>query len=99
VVRSLEGTIVHLEVIGYWTMAPAGGLIRLETISQKNRRPYLALAGHGGPADRAVVERIPTVAAASGMVGYRSGVTGLQRCDRVRAATGAMHVSSMPLGG
>lgn len=39
VVRSLEGTIVHLADIGYWTMALAGGLIRPETVSQKYRRP------------------------------------------------------------
>ncbi|MBY0334015.1 MAG: HD domain-containing protein [Acetobacteraceae bacterium] len=39
VVRSLEGTIVHLSDIGYWTMALAGGLIRPETVSQKYRRP------------------------------------------------------------
>ena len=38
-VRSLEGTIVHLADIGYWTMALAGGLIRPETVSQKYRRP------------------------------------------------------------
>lgn len=37
--RSLEGTIVHLADIGYWTMALAGGLVRPETISQKYRRP------------------------------------------------------------
>ena len=37
--RSLEGTIVHLADIGYWTMALAGGLIRPETVSQKYRRP------------------------------------------------------------
>ncbi len=39
VVRSLEGTIVHLADIGYWTMALAGGLIRPETVSAKYRRP------------------------------------------------------------
>ena len=39
VVRSLEGTIVHLADIGYWTMALAGGLIRPETVSTKYRRP------------------------------------------------------------
>lgn len=39
VVRSLEGTIVHLADIGWWTMALAGGLIRPETVSQKYRRP------------------------------------------------------------
>lgn len=38
-VRSLEGTIVHLADIGYWTMMLAGGLIRPETVSQKYRRP------------------------------------------------------------
>lgn len=38
-VRSLEGTIVHLADIGWWTMALAGGLIRPETVSQKYRRP------------------------------------------------------------
>lgn len=38
-VRSLEGTIVHLADIGYWTMALAGGLIRPETVSGKYRRP------------------------------------------------------------
>jgi putative nucleotidyltransferase with HDIG domain len=37
--RSLEGTIVHLADIGYWTMALAGGLIRPETVSAKYRRP------------------------------------------------------------
>ena len=39
VVRSLEGTIVHLADIGYWTMALAGGLIRPETVPAKYRRP------------------------------------------------------------
>ncbi len=39
VVRSLEGTIVHLADIGYWTVALAGGLIRPETVSAKYRRP------------------------------------------------------------
>jgi putative nucleotidyltransferase with HDIG domain len=39
VVRSLEGTIVHLADIGYWTTALAGGLIRPETVSAKYRRP------------------------------------------------------------
>lgn len=39
VVRSLEGTIVHLADIGDWTMALAGGLIRPETVSAKSRRP------------------------------------------------------------
>jgi putative nucleotidyltransferase with HDIG domain len=40
-VRSLEGTIVHLADIGYWTMALAGGLIRPETVSSKYRRPIV----------------------------------------------------------
>ncbi len=39
VVRSLEGTIVHLADIGWWTMALAGGMVRPETISAKYRRP------------------------------------------------------------
>lgn len=40
-VRSLEGTIVHLADIGYWTMALAGGLIRPDTVSSKYRRPIV----------------------------------------------------------
>ena len=40
-VRSLEGTIVHLADIGYWTMALAGGLVRPETVSSKYRRPIV----------------------------------------------------------
>jgi putative nucleotidyltransferase with HDIG domain len=39
VVRSLEGTIVHLADIGWWTMALAGGIVKPETISAKYRRP------------------------------------------------------------
>jgi len=39
VVRSLEGTIVHLADIGWWTMALAGGIVRPETISAKYKRP------------------------------------------------------------
>ncbi len=39
VLRSLEGTIVHLADIGWWTMALAGGIVRPETISAKYRRP------------------------------------------------------------
>jgi putative nucleotidyltransferase with HDIG domain len=38
-VRSLEGTIVHLADVGYWTMALAAGLVRPETMSGKYRRP------------------------------------------------------------
>ena len=41
VVRSLEGTIVHLADIGYWTLALAGGLVKPETVSSKYRRPLV----------------------------------------------------------
>jgi putative nucleotidyltransferase with HDIG domain len=40
-VRSLEGTIVHLADIGYWTLALAGGLIKPDTVSSKYRRPIV----------------------------------------------------------
>lgn len=41
VVRSLEGTIVHLADIGWWTLALAGGLVKPETVSSKYKRPIV----------------------------------------------------------
>ena len=38
-VRSLEGTIVHMADIGYWTAMLAGGLIEEHTVSEKYKRP------------------------------------------------------------